>query len=60
MKSSWTETNFGTTHSRHGSGRIECSANAPATGPTTVKATLAWVKKPTTVTLRKADLVIKE
>jgi hypothetical protein len=60
VKSSWTETNLGASHTRHGSGKMECSANAPAVGPTTVKATLAWVKKPTSSTLRKADLVIKE
>jgi hypothetical protein len=60
VKQSWTETNLGASHSRHGLGKMECSANAPAVGATNVKATLAWMKKPASVTLKKADLVIKE
>lgn len=60
VKSSWTEVNLGGNHSRRGSGKMECSANLPSGGSTTVKATLAFARKPASETLRKADLVIKQ
>ncbi len=60
VKTSWVETNLGSSHTRHGMGKMECSANAPATGATDVKVTLAWARKPASATVRKADLVIKQ
>jgi hypothetical protein len=59
-KTSWVETNIGASHSRRGSGKMECSTSITSGGPTIVKTTLAFGKKPTTVTLKKADLVIKQ
>ncbi len=60
VKSSWTETNLGGSHSRHGVGKMTCTASVPAAGPTTVKATLAFAHQPATFTLTRADLVIKQ
>jgi len=60
VKESWVETNLGASHSRHGTGKLGCSVTLAAGGPTTVKATLAFSRKPATVTLRKADLVVKQ
>lgn len=59
-KVSWTETNIGSSHSRRGSGKMTCSASLPKGGPTAVKATLAFGQKPAKVTLKKADLVVKQ
>lgn len=59
-KINWVETNLGSSHSRRGSGEMECSAKLVAAGETMVKTTLAFGKKPQTVTLRKADLVVKQ
>jgi hypothetical protein len=39
---------------------MECSAKLAADGETMVKTTLAFGTKPKTVTLKKADLVIKQ
>ncbi len=60
VRESWVETNIGISHSRRGEGKMSCSAMLPAGGPTTVTATLAFSRRPASVTLRKADLVVKE
>ena len=60
VKQMWTETNLGASHSRHGRGKMSCSTSLASGGPTTVKATLAWGGKPSTETLRKADLVVRQ
>lgn len=60
VKSMWTETNLGSSHSRHGTGKMSCSAKLAKGGPTTVKATLAFSTKPASVALTKADLVVKQ
>ena len=60
VKTSWVEENFGSSHSRRGGGRMDCTTNLPTGGATTVKARLAFSRKPASVTLRKADLVIKQ
>lgn len=59
-KLGWVETNIGAAHSRRGMGKMECTAQLSKGGPTTVKTTLAFSKKPATFTLKKADLVIKQ
>ena len=58
-KMGWVETNIGDRHSRKGSGKMECKATVPE-GATTAKVALAFAKKPAKVTLRKADLVMKQ
>lgn len=60
MKSTWVETNAGDKHSRSGNGKMACDLKLVTAGATTVKATLVWAKKPTTVAMKKADLVIKQ
>lgn len=60
VKQMWAETNIGSSHSRRGRGKMSCSTSLPSSGPTTVKATLAWGAKPSTETLRRADLVVKQ
>jgi hypothetical protein len=60
VKMGWVETNLDDAHSRRGGGKMGCSASVPAAGPTTVRATLAVASRPTTVALRKADLVRKQ
>jgi hypothetical protein len=60
VKESWTETNLGSSHSRRGMGKMDCSVALPAGGATTVKAILAFRLKPATQALRKADLVVKQ
>jgi hypothetical protein len=60
VKVGWSETNIGGSHSRSGSGKMGCSATLPSGGATNVKATLAFSRKPATLTLSKADLVVKQ
>jgi hypothetical protein len=60
VKTSWVESNVGPSHSRSGGGRMDCTTNLPTGGVTTVKTKLAFARKPASVTLRKADLVIKQ
>jgi hypothetical protein len=60
VKTNWVETHFGGSNSRRGEGKMTCSASVPAGGTTVVNATLAYSHKPATVSLRKADLVIKQ
>lgn len=60
VKTSWVETNVGSSHTRRGNGKMSCSVTLAKGGPTTVKSTLAFGQKPPKVTLRKADLVVKQ
>ena len=60
VKIGWVETNVGRSHTRRGMGNMGCELKLPSAGPTVVKTTLAFGKKPPTSTLRKADLVIKQ
>jgi hypothetical protein len=60
VKTTWVETNVGATHARSGMGKMGCSAKLLKGGPTTVKASLAFSHKPTSVSLKKADLVVKQ
>ena len=60
VKTSWTETNLGSKHTRHGNGKMDCAASVPKGGATTVRAKLAFAPKPGSVTLKKADLVLKQ
>lgn len=60
VKTSWTETNLGSAHSRHGMGKMDCTVSLPKGGATTVRAKLAFSEKRGTITLRKADLVLKQ
>jgi hypothetical protein len=60
VKMGWVETNVNGAQSRKGSGKMECSATLAKGGPTTVQATLAFAQRPATVTLNKADLVLKQ
>ncbi len=59
-KTSWVETNIGDQHSRRGNGKMDCTATLPAGGPTTVNAKLAFGTKPKTITLKKADLALRQ
>jgi hypothetical protein len=59
-KSGWSESNLGGSHSRKGSGKMMCSLKLAAGGPTTIRATLAFASKPTSLGLTKADLVVKQ
>jgi hypothetical protein len=59
-KTSWVETNIGDAHSRRGNGKMRCSATVPSGGPTVVNAKLAWSTKPATVSLKKADLALRQ
>lgn len=60
VKTRWTETNLGGSHTRHGLGKMDCSAVVPKDGATTVKAALVFERKPQDITLKKADLVLKQ
>jgi hypothetical protein len=60
VRSSWVETNIGSKHSRRGDAKMECSTKLRAGGPTTVKVSLAFARKPISAELRKADLVLKQ
>lgn len=60
VRTGWVETNFGNSHSRKGSGKMACDVKLAKGGPTTVNVKLAFGQKPTKVTLRKADLVVKQ
>lgn len=56
----WTATNLGDKHTRRGSGKMSCSLVLARGGRTTVKASVAFTKRPATVTFDKADLVVKQ
>ena len=60
VKTGWVETNVGSSHTRRGMGNMSCELRLPSAGPTVVKTTLVFGKKPPTTTLRKADLVVKQ
>lgn len=60
VKTTWVETNIHDEHSRSGNGKLDCSVTLPSGGTTTVNATLAFGSKGKSVTLKKADLVIKQ
>jgi hypothetical protein len=60
VKSSWVSTDIGSKHSRRGNGKMPCDTKLAVGGPTTVKSTLAWGRKPASVTMKKADLVVKQ
>jgi hypothetical protein len=60
VKLGWVETSSGDESSRRGKGKMACAVVLPAGGPTLVAATLAFGAKPTQVTLKKADLVVKQ
>jgi hypothetical protein len=60
IKVGWVETHFGASSSRSGNGRMKCSAQLAKSGPTVVQATLAFDPRPISVTLSKADLVVKQ
>jgi hypothetical protein len=60
MKVGWVETQFGASYSRSGSGRMKCSAQLAKSGPTLVQTTLGFDPRPTSVVLKKADLVLKQ
>jgi hypothetical protein len=59
-KVSWVETNLGSSHSRRGRGKMDCTATVPAAGETTAKVTLALGTRPKTIIVKKADLVLKQ
>ena len=56
----WLSLYNGASHSERGRGKMRCTAKLPASGPTTVQATLLVDPPGTAVTLTKADLVIKQ
>jgi hypothetical protein len=60
VKTTWVETDLGSSHARSGMGKMGCSVKLAKGGPTTVKATLAFARKPPTMSLKKADLVVKQ
>jgi hypothetical protein len=60
VKVGWVETQWGSSRSRSGSGKMSCSANLAKGGPTDVAATLAFAVRPSKLDLKKADLVVKQ
>jgi hypothetical protein len=60
VKSTWMERNLGNAHSRRGNGKMACEASVPAAGPTLVTAALIFSRKPASLTLRKADLALRQ
>jgi hypothetical protein len=60
VKTGWVETNIGNSHSRRGNGKMACQATLPAGGPTIINVKLAFSKKPVTVTIKKADLAVRQ
>jgi len=60
IKVGWVEAGLGGWRSISGSGKMLCSAHLAKAGLTTVRATLAFTTKPTTLTFRRADLVLKQ
>lgn len=60
IKKRWVETNIGSSHSRRGEGKMGCSTTVTTGAPTMVKATLAFAHRPTSLTLKKANLVVKQ
>jgi hypothetical protein len=60
MKVGWVETQFGASRSLSGNGKMSCSANLAKGGATVVQATLGFSARPTSATLNRADLVVKQ
>ncbi len=60
VKMGWVETNINGAQSRKGNGKMDCSATLASGGPTAVQATLAFAQRPAKLTLKKADLVLKQ
>jgi hypothetical protein len=60
VKLGWVETNWDGRHSRRGTGKMSCGARVPNAGATTVRARLAFSSRPATLTLTRADLVVKQ
>ena len=60
VKTSWVETNVGDHHTRSGNGKMDCGVKLPSGGPTVVRAHLVFLKKPTRISLKKADLAVRQ
>jgi hypothetical protein len=60
IKVGWAEAGVGNLRSVRGSGRMLCSAQIAKAGLTTVRASLAFSSRPTTLNFGKADLVLKQ
>ncbi len=60
VKTSWVETNLGFEHSRSGNGKMDCSTKLATGGGTEVRTNLIVDRKGTKLTIKKADLVIKQ
>ena len=60
VKTGWVQTSGGGSTSKRGMGKMSCSASLPAGGATNVKVKLAFASKPASLTLRRADLVLKQ
>lgn len=60
VKLGWLQTSIGGEQTRRGNGKMSCNTTLAKGGATTVKATLAFSRKPARATLRRADLVVKQ
>jgi len=60
VKIGWVETHLGSKSSRSGQGRMPCELAVPAAGTYLVRARLAFGQRPGELTLKQADLVIKQ
>jgi len=60
VKTGWVSTDLGNKHTRSGGGKMSCDVKLPTGAETTVNVKLVWSKKPTSVNLKKADLVVKQ
>jgi hypothetical protein len=56
VRLSWVETNIGDHHTRRGQAKLGCALTIPTAGDTTVRAKL----RASNLTVRKADLVLKQ
>ena len=56
----WIEIDKASSHSRRGSGKMDCSATLRKGGPTTVDVTLAFTVRPPSATTPRVDLVLKQ
>lgn len=60
VRTGWVETHLDDSHSRRGSGKMACEAKLPSGGPTKINVKLLFSRRPEEMTLRKADLVLKQ
>ena len=60
VKIGWVETHLGSKNSRSGQGRMPCDLDVPAAGTYLVRARLAFGNRPGELTLKQADLVVKQ